>query len=168
MSKSPPLKRKPTAKKAAKRRVVAAGVIAGKKTKDIADALDTSTRNVQLIASERETQFLITAAFRPQQKLLTAMAARAVQVVLHGFEAMKYVKTGKDEYKCLGDAIARLRAVERYADLIALAQGQIKPEDESTTRDFPKYTWEELQVIYKQRRLTTDGEADNPDSAQSD
>jgi len=148
------------AQKEAKRRVVVKGVVTGKSTPRIARAAGTTPRNVQRIAAEPLTQFLITEAFRPQQKKLLAMAARAVQVVQQGFSARRYVKAGKDDYRLRGDAIARLKAVERYADLMEMAQGG-KPETKTPgAGGTPSYTWEEFTLLYQSRRIQTDGQDD--------
>lgn len=139
-----------TAKKALKRRIVASGLVSGQSTKAIASDANTSQRNVQRIAAEPETQLLITAAFRPQQQKLLDMAERAVQVVQKGFEAMRCVKTGKDVWEWHGDALARLKAVERYGELLNLAQGKVveKPVEAET-----KWTWEEFTAMYNARQI---------------
>ena len=82
-------KRNPTAKKALRRRIVASGLLAGQPTKAIARVANTSQRNVQRIAAEPETQFLVTEAFRPYQARLKKMAAKVVDVIDAALGALK-------------------------------------------------------------------------------
>jgi hypothetical protein len=144
-------KRATTAKKEAKRRVIAKGVLTGRPTRAMARATESTPRTVQRIRAEPETQFLITRALRPQRKNLTDMAARAVRVVLEGFEAIHYVKVSPKKYKRMGDAIARLRAVERYGELLQLAQGG-KPEAQIEAEGARTFTWEEFTLLYRSRK----------------
>jgi hypothetical protein len=143
------------AEKAKRRRVVATGVVAGQKPRTIARAAGTTTRNVQRIAAEPETQFLVTQALKPQRKKLEQMATAAVRVVLEGFGAQKSVKTGKDVWEWHGDAIARLRAVERYGELLTLAQGKVQ---EAQAEETTQFTWEEITTLYRSRKLTSSQE----------
>jgi hypothetical protein len=152
--------RKSNAEHEKKRRIVAAGIAAGHPTNRIAQDAKTSQRNVQLIAKEPATQFLITESFAPLHKKLRAMTARAVQVVEQGFSAMRYVKAGKDDYRLRGDAIARLRAVERFGDLLEFAQG--KPAEETTGEIGRSYTFEEFTLLRARRVTSAEADPANP------
>ena len=52
------------------------------------------------------------------------------------------------------DHTSRLKAVERYGDVLALAQGKLveKPVDEGCPQQF---TWEEFSAMYARRRVET-------------
>jgi hypothetical protein len=113
--------------------------VVGKPTNAIAREAGCTPRHAQRLASEPETQFLITEALRPHRKRLERMAAHAIRVVDSGLRANK--KTPIDHF-------TRLRAVERYADLMQLAQGK-KTEDLDANR--PMVTWEEFIVLYHSR-----------------
>ena len=99
---------------------------------------------MQRIAAEPETQFLITEAFRPHQVRLQKMAGKALDAIEAALCAMK-----TDEQ----DHTSRLKGVERYGEVLELAQGRIaeKPADTG----MPQYTWEELTVLYD-ARINTD------------
>ena len=130
--------------KAAKRRVVAAGAIAGKTTKAVAKKAGCSTRHVQRLAAEAETQDLIAEAMRPCRDQLRLMAKRAVNAVERAMKAQKKTKA---------DHFTQLRAVERYGELLALAQGA-KPAEASG--DGMQVTWEQFTVMYQARRERTE------------
>jgi transposase-like protein len=129
------IKRKTTFKKTLKRRIVASGIVSGQSTKAIARDANTSQRTVQRIAAESETQLLITEAFRPHNAKLYGLAVKVVNAIEKGLGAMK---TDKQDHQ------TRLKAVERYGDVIALAQGKVveKPVEAKTT-----FTWEEFTEI---------------------
>jgi hypothetical protein len=131
-----------TAGKERKRRTVAGGVIAGQDTAAIAAAAGCQTRYVQRLANEPETQFLITELLQPHRAKLQRMAARAVYAVN---TALLAKRTDKQDH------IVRLRAVERYGDLIALAQG--KPQEK--TGEGAQVTWEQFTLMYEKRTVTT-------------
>ena len=101
--------------KAARRRKVAGALVAGKPLGAAAQAAGCSKRHVQRLEREPETQFLIAEALRPHQKLLSKMAGKAIKAVERAFTARK--TDGADR-------IVQLRAVERYGELMALAQGK--------------------------------------------
>lgn len=101
--------------KAAKRRVVAAGAIAGKPTRAVAEKAGCSARHVNRLAEEPETQELIQSALAPYTSKLRRMAGKAVRAVERGLIAQKTSRS---------DHVMQLRAVERYGDLLELAAGQ--------------------------------------------
>jgi len=103
------------AQKEQKRRVVAVAKVARQGTKATARQLGCSERHVRRLAAEPETQFLITEILRPFRAKLTQLAATAIKVVKEAFSAMKTDKA---------DHFTRLRAVERYCDLLKMAQGK--------------------------------------------
>jgi hypothetical protein len=51
------------------------------------------------------------------------------------------------------DHVSRLRAVERYVDLVELAQGKL-PEKTVDDGALPQYTWEEYVRLYETRIRT--------------
>jgi len=128
--------------KALKRRVVAAGAIAGKPTKAIAAKAGCSSRHVARLAAEAETQFLIAEAFRPQREKLRLMAKRAVSAVERGLKAQKKTKS---------DHVVQLRAVARYADLVELAAGNATSQSRESGKGRRLVTWEEFLVIGRGR-----------------
>jgi hypothetical protein len=148
-----------------KREVIAAGLIAGKKMTAIAAAAGTQERNAYRIAAQPETQLLITKMFDPHRQRLRNMVVRAIRVVQEGFEAKHYVRTGKERWSLRIDHFARLRAVERFGDLLQLAQG--KPPDASIpdAEIGRSYTWEEFILLQARRVVTsaaTTANAGNP------
>jgi len=135
--------------KESKRRTVAGGVIAGKGTQAIAAAAGCQPRYVQRLASEPETQVLITAMLAPQRERLAKMAQKAVNAVEKALIARK---------TDLSDHIVRLRAVERYGELLALAQG--KPRE--AAGDGVQVTWEQFTLMYERRTTQLAGESACP------
>lgn len=129
--------------KAAKRILVAAGMVAGKKTKAIAQKAGCSERHVARLASEPETQFLIVEAMRPYRHQLRLMAKRAVAAVDRAFKAQKKTKA---------DHFTQLRAVERYGDLLELAAGERKSEGKASGPGRCLVTWEEFLIIGRGRK----------------
>jgi hypothetical protein len=125
-----------------KRRTVAVGVIAGQDTAEIAAAAGCQPRYVQRLANDPETQFLITEALAPHREKLQRMAARAVYSVNMALLAKRTDKA---------DHMARLRAVERYGELLGLAQGG-KPQDAAA--DGAMVTWEQFTLMYEKRTVT--------------
>jgi hypothetical protein len=105
------------AQKERKRRVVAVAKLAGQRTRATARQLGCSERHVRRLAAEPETRFLITEILRPFRAKLTQLASTAIKVVKEAFSAMK-----TDE----ADHFTRLRAVERYCDLLKMAQGKVQ------------------------------------------
>ena len=127
--------------KESKRRTVAGGVIAGKDTAEIAKVAGCKPRHVQRLASEPATQFLITEMMGPHRERLAKMAKTAVNAVEKALIARKTDKS---------DHIVRLRAVERYGELLALAQGG-KPAEASG--DGTQVTWEQFTLMYERRTV---------------
>ena len=127
--------------KESKRRTVARGVIAGQDTAKIAKAAGCKARYVQRLANDPETQFLIVEALAPHRAKLAKMATTAVNAVSKAMVAMKTDK--KDHF-------TRLRAVERFQDLLELAQGKPKEEAQGELQ----VTWEEFTVMYSRRQQT--------------
>lgn len=123
------------AEKETKRRKVASGAVAGKRTNAIARDAGCTPRHAQRLANEPATQFLITEALRPHRARLEKLATRVVAVVASGLNA----KVGRKI-----DHFTRLRAVERYADLLGLAQGK-KTEEQDTSG--PMVTWEAFLIM---------------------
>ena len=141
------------ASKEHKRRQVAVGLIAGKDTKKIAKETGSSLRNVQRLASEPQTQLLVTALFSRHHRALRSMTERAIRVVNEGLRSTTYVKVDKDRYKVRVDTFGRLRAVERFCDLAELAQGKLRDDGPRDTEIGRSYTWEEFILL--QRRVTS-------------
>jgi hypothetical protein len=104
---------------------------------------------VQRLASEPETQVLITAMLAPQRERLAKMAQKAVNAVEKALIARK---------TDLSDHIVRLRAVERYGELLALAQG--KPRE--AAGDGVQVTWEQFTLMYERRTTQLAGESACP------
>jgi hypothetical protein len=132
--------RKANPEKEKKRRTVAKGVVAGKSTKTIARKAKCSARHVERLAKEPETQFLITEALRPQQTRLAKLATKVITAVDKALTAMKTDKV---------DHTSRLRAVERYGELLELAQGKPPAQDNQTSGESRQFTWEEFVVMYR-------------------
>lgn len=126
--------------KEAKRRTVAKGVLAGKPRKTIAREAGCSPRHVERLAREPETQFLITEALRPHRERLNKLAEKAIAAISVALGA----KTSDKQ-----NHFIRLRAVERWGDLLEMAQG--KPA-EKTESGAGLVTWEEFVVLYRQRK----------------
>jgi len=140
-------KRRTTAKKAVRRRIIANGVVSGQSANAIAQSAGTSKRTVQRIAAEPETQFLITEAFRPYQARLLELAGVVIDAV---DEALGAMKTDKQDH------LTRLKAVERYGDVLELAQGKVQEKPAEADRT---WTWEEITAIYKARKLSAETDA---------
>jgi hypothetical protein len=126
----------------AKRRVVAAGAIAGAPAPKIAKKAGCSTRHVQRLANEPETQSLIAEAMRPVRDQLRLMAKRAVDAVERAMRAQKKTKA---------DHFTQLRAVERFGDLIELAEGERRSDSRASGAGRRLVTWEEFLIIGKGR-----------------
>lgn len=137
--------------KEAKRRTVVRGVVAGKRTPTIAKEAGCSERHVERLAAEPGTQFLIAEALRPYTDDLCELVGNAIKVVKSAMVAKK---------KDTADHIVRLRAVERYGELLEYAQGKPTEDAGSTT---PQLTWEEFVVMY--RKGTLSGDSDSFDAA---
>jgi len=133
-----------------KRHIIAAGVVSGQSTEDIARSAGCSVRQVQRIASDMGTQLLITEAFAPHTKKLAKLATRVLYVI------EKALLAHKDDN---ADHATRLKAVERYGDVLAMAQGKAP---ETTAEVKTQFTWEEFQILYQSRR--TNIETDPPQS----
>jgi hypothetical protein len=137
--------RKPKAEKERKRRTVATGIVAGETTAAIAKKAGCSARNVQRLAAEPATQFIITEALRPHRAKLEKLAQRAILAIERALIAHK---------TDTADHVVRMRAVERYGDLLTMAQGK-PPEPKTTEVDgIPQLTWEEFTLLYQSRRVT--------------
>ena len=80
---------------------------------------------MQRIAAEPETQFLITEAFRPHQARLVELAGAVVDAV---DEALGAMKTDKQDH------LTRLKAVERYGDVLEFAQGKVQEKPAEADR----------------------------------
>jgi hypothetical protein len=137
------------AEKERKRRAVAEATLAGTGTKNTARTVGCSERHVRRLAAEPETQFLITEALRPYTAKLNKLAAKAITAVEEALIAMK-----TDE----ADHVSRLRAVERYGDVLELAQGKL-PEKTEEEAGPPQWTWEEFCQMYNARKKTAEEEA---------
>lgn len=131
------------AAKEAKRRVVAAGVIAGKPTGEIARDAKCDARHVERLANEPATRFLIADAMAPHRERLTRLAGKAVAAVAGALGAKTTDKA---------DHMARLRAVGRFGDLCKLAQG-VEEADAASARQF---TWEEFLIVWRRRQGETE------------
>jgi hypothetical protein len=133
----------PTARKAekqAKRRAVAKGALAGQPLGVVAKAAGCSKRHVQRLEREPETQFLISEALKPHRQQLARLAPKAIRVIERAFTARK--TDGADR-------IVQLRAVERYRELMDLAQGTAKPPTDAGSG---MVTWEEFVVLWRGRK----------------
>lgn len=129
--------------KEAKRRVVAAGTIAGKDTKAIAKAAGCTERHVLRLAREVETKFIVANALAPYREQLRKMAGKAVRVVDRAFLARKTDKA---------DRMTQLRAVERFGDLLELASGDTRNVGRDADAGRHLVTWEEFVLIGRQRK----------------
>jgi hypothetical protein len=89
------------------------------------------------MAAEPETQFLITEILRPFRAKLTQLISTAITVVEEAMSAMK-----NDE----PDHFTRLRAVERYCELLAPAPGKVQEQGNNDAGRL--ITWEEFQELY--------------------
>lgn len=130
------------AEKEAKRRTVAAGVVAGKSTRTIAREVAATTRHVERLAAEPATRFLIADALKPHHAALVKLGKEAIAAVRGGLKA---------KLTDPADHMARLRAVGRFADLARMAQGV---EDVGEPGSSKQITWEEFQVIWRSRTET--------------
>ena len=108
-----------------KRRAVACPVLAGERTRITARWLGCSKRHVRRLAAELETPLLITEILRPYHATLNELMPRVITVVREALNAQK-----TDE----ADHFTRLRAVERYCELLELAQGKL-PDTTNPKRD---------------------------------
>ena len=130
------------AEKAAKRRTVAKGIVAGKSTKRIAKEARCSQRHVTRLAAEKPTQFLIAEMMRPHRAKLEKLATKAIGAI----EKAMTAKVGD-----VADHKARLWGVDRYREMLDLAQGKAQAQAPDTG---PQFTWEEFVVLYRSRKET--------------
>lgn len=128
------------AEKAAKRRTVAKGIVAGKSTRAIARDARCSERHVTRLAAEAQTQFLITEMMRPHRARLTKLAEKAIKAIEGALGA---------KVSDRADHKARLWGVDRYKDMVELAQGGAQ---QAPTEDGLRCTWEEFVVLYRSRK----------------
>jgi hypothetical protein len=133
--------------KEAKRRIVAKGMIEGQTRSAIAEEAGCSTRHVQKIAAEPETRILVTRLLQPHEARLKKLVPKAINAVEKALIARKTDKA---------DHAARLRAVGRAAQLFGMAQGNV-PEERSNDGG-GIVTWEELQILYRRHRETTNAD----------
>jgi len=124
---------------------VATGILSGQSTKAIACDANTSQRSVQRIAAEPETQFLITEAFRPYRAQLEEMAGMTIDAIEKALGAMKTDKQ---------DHTSRLRAVERYGEVLVLAQGKVV--EKPVHAGIPSLTWDEYVAMYNARTISSE------------
>lgn len=124
--------------KEAKRRIVAKGVVAGKKVRAIAAEAGCNTRHVQRLRDEPATQFLITDLMKPHRAKLAKLVDKSITAV-----GLALVAKTTDKH----DHMARLRAVGRTKQLLEMAEGT-KPEPGA---DAGQVTWEEFTVMYRRR-----------------
>jgi hypothetical protein len=136
------------AEKERKRRTVAEAVLGGAGTKHTARTIGCSERHVRRLASEPETQFLITEALRPYQAKLHKLARKAITAIEEALSAKK-----TDE----ADHVSRLRAVERYGEVLELAQGKLQ-ETKTGDNARPQLTWEEYVRMYNARKEKLPGD----------
>jgi hypothetical protein len=132
-------------RKEARRRTVAKGIIAGKKTKDIAREAQTTPRTVQRIQNEPETRRLIADLLKPHWKRFDKSIIAALNAIDRALRAMK-----KDRV----DHGMRLRATERLGQYLELAQT-------GTRAGQPEITWEQFVRLYhkRQQQLAAEREA---------
>jgi hypothetical protein len=143
------------AEKAAKRRAVAKGIVAGKSTKRIAKEAQCTERHVQRLAAEKPTQFLIAEMLRPHRAKLEKLAGACITAI----EKAMGAKVGDT-----ADHKARLWGVDRYRNMLELAQGgrpQEKPPDGAQ-----QVTWEEFVVMYRSRKVTDESVESGTDRSQ--
>ena len=119
------------AEKDYKRRVIVEAKLLGMGTRATARHIGCSERHVRRLAAEPQTRFLIAQALRPYHAKLNQLAVKVLTVLE---EAMTARKT--DE----ADHLTRLRAVERYCELLVMAQGELQER---------QVTWEELTELYR-------------------
>jgi transposase len=140
-----PQKSKP--EKDLKRRKVAAGVIKGKSTQEIAKDAECSKRHARRLASEPETQFIIREALRPWRVKLATLAGVAIEAIAQALIARKDDKA---------DHTSRLRAIERFQELMEMSQGDIEVEETGPI----KLTWDQICSMYEEHRRTNAGAPD--------
>ncbi len=117
-----------------KRRIVAKGIAAGKRTKAIAKEAKCTTRHVQALAKEPATRIIITELLAPYRAQMEAAIPLVLQAIKAGLKAKK---TDSADHK------TRLRATDKLHKYMELAQGvQVSAEREGVTV-------EELTVLYK-------------------
>lgn len=126
------------AQKEAKRRVVAKGIVAGKSTAAIAREAKTGKRHVERLATEPETQLLITDLMKPHRKKLEGLLKKSVEAVE---AALKANRTDMADHR------ARMYGVRRTKDLLEMAEGK-RDGDDAPIRKFSG-TMEELLVLYR-------------------
>lgn len=127
------------AEKEKKRRAVAKGVVEGKPLSKIAREAGCHKRYAQKLSKEPETRFLIAAMLVPHREKLAKLGLKAILVVNRALGAQRTDKA---------DHIVRLRAVERYRDLLELAQGTKDPEADER---LGLVTWPQFTALYMQR-----------------
>ena len=104
----------------------------------IAAAAHVKPRAAYRLAAEPETQFLIRELMRPHHAKLKRMTQKAITAVNSALVAKEGRKACHE---------TRLHAVDRYCDLMHLAEGQKPPDAE----DIGLVTWEQFVVLYQRR-----------------
>jgi len=127
------------AEKERKRQAVVAAKVIGVRTKRAARQIGCSERYVRQLAAEPETRFLIVEVLRPLRPQLIALAPAAIGAIEEALDADK-----TDE----ADHANRLRAVDRYFEILEMAQGNVQAE----VAPRREMTWEELCALYRARR----------------
>ena len=125
-----------------KKRVVAAGALAGARPIDIARAANCSVRQVNRLQHDPATQFLIAQALVPYHANLRKLAKKALAVVDRSMVAQK---------KTNADFVTQLRAVERFGDLVVMAAGAQASTAAAGKPGRRLVSWEELLAIKKAR-----------------
>ena len=121
-----------------KQRIVAAGKVAGKRTRDIAREVGVQPNQVARIARNPATRLLIEELLEPEYDRIRKLAHKAVSAVDRALEAKN--SRGKHLYEI------QLRGVGRFATLAHLAVGDQPPAQQAPG----VMTWQQFLVFCQQ------------------
>lgn len=126
-----------------KRRVVAAGKIAGKPSRKIAKEIGVTPNQVARIARQPATRLLIEELLEPEYERIRELAHKAVSAVDRALEAKN--SRGRHLYEI------QLRGVGRFATLAHLAAGDRPPEAQIPGA----MTWQQFLIFCQQLPAVT-------------
>jgi len=137
------------ARTTARRRKIAAGLVAGKAVAEVARETGISRQWASREAQQPETQVELATFLAEHQLALRGLVARAVSVIGEGLGATKVVATKEGGALDLGpDHYARLQAVKRLIELVTAGQARV-PTGGDQPSDPTLLTMDRLRAVFE-------------------
>jgi len=143
------VKRPGAVRSRARRRAIAAGVVAGKAIAQVARETGVSRQWASREAQQPETQVELATFLADHHAALRALVAQAVSVIGEGLAATKVVATKEGGALDLGaDHYARLQAVKRLIELVTAGQPRV-PSGGDQSSDPTLLTMDRLRAVFE-------------------